>query len=170
MCGDINPNPGPTSRKAYAKCSLCLMAIHQLKADKCCICGLLCHKRCGGNTGNTTLDKRYYTCASCSLHQQNFPFVNTTIMDESSSENSVCINDTMVGDTTELNALETARQENSSDLLLSHLNSNSIQNKFEELRHIVIESRVQIMVGSETKVDASYPDSQFHIPGYHLHR
>ena len=26
------------------------------------------------------------------------------------------------------------------------------------------------MVVSESKVDASYPDSQFHIPGYHLHR
>ena len=25
------------------------------------------------------------------------------------------------------------------------------------------------MVVSESKADASYPDSQFHIPGYHLH-
>ena len=170
LCGDINPNPGPTSRKAYAKCSLCLKATHELEADKCCICGLLYHKRCGGNTSNSTLNKHYYTCVSCLLHQQNFPFMNTTIMDESLSENSVCINDSIVGETMELNALETTRQENSSDLLLSHLNINSIQNKFEELRHIVIESRVQIMVVSETKVDASYPDSQFHIPGYRLHR
>ena len=68
-----------------------------------------------------------------------------------------------------INALETAQQENPSNLLLSHLNIDSIQNKFEELSHIVVESRVQIMAVSETKVDASYPDSQFYIPGYHLH-
>ena len=55
------------------------------------------------------------------------------------------------------------------DFLLSHLNINSIQNKLKELRHIVMESKVQIMAVSETKIDASYPDSQFHIPGYHLH-
>ena len=170
LCGDINPNPGPTSRKADAKCLLCLMAIHKLTADKCGTCGLLYHKRCGGKISNNTLDKRYYTCASCLLHQQNFPFMNTSNMDESLSETLVHINDTMVGDATELNALGTARRENPRDLLLSHLNINSIQNKFEELRHIVLESRVQIMVVSKSKVDASYPDSQFHIPGYHLHR
>ena len=55
------------------------------------------------------------------------------------------------------------------DFLLSHLNINSIQNKFKELRQIVMESKVQIMAVSETKIDASYTDSQFHIPGYHLH-
>ena len=32
-----------------------------------------------------------------------------------------------------------------------------------------MESKVQIMAVSETKIDASYTDSQFHIPGYHLH-
>ena len=91
-------------------------------------------------------------------------------MDVSSSEISICINDSMAGETTELNVLETAQQENPSDLLLSHLNINSIQNKFEELKQIAVESRVQIMVVSETKIDAPYPDSQFHIPGYHIHR
>ena len=109
-------------------------------------------------------------CTSCLSHQQNFPFANTTIMDVSSSEISICINDSMAGETTELNVLETARQENLIELLLSHLNINSIQNMFEELKQIVVESRVQIMVVSETKIDASYPDSQFHIPGYHIHR
>ena len=29
---ETNPNPGPTSRKAYAKCLLCLKATHELEA------------------------------------------------------------------------------------------------------------------------------------------
>ena len=60
LCGDKNPNPGPTSRKAQDKCSLCQRTTHELEADKCSICGLLYHRRCGGNTSNSSLDKRYY--------------------------------------------------------------------------------------------------------------
>ena len=46
--------------------------------------------------------KKKTMCASCLLNQQDFPFVNTTIMDVSSSENSACINDNIVGETMEL--------------------------------------------------------------------
>ena len=47
-------------------------------------------------------------CASFLFHQQNFPFMNTIIIAESLRENSVCIDNSMVGETTELNVLETA--------------------------------------------------------------
>ena len=40
-------------------------------------------------------------CVSCLFPKQNFPFVNTTIIDESSHENLVCIDDSVVGETTE---------------------------------------------------------------------
>ena len=66
--------------------------------------------------------------------------------------------------------LETARENNRIDLLLCHQNINSIQNKFEELKDIVVKSLVQILAVSETKIDVSYPHSQFLIPGYYLHR
>lgn len=78
--------------------------------------------------------------------------------------------ETTLNETVVTNPLQTARQKNDKDLLLCHLNSNSIQNKFEELKDIIIKSRVQIMAVSETKIDGSYPDSQFLIPGYYLHR
>lgn len=55
-------------------------------------------------------------------------------------------------------------------LLLCHLNINSVQNKFEELRWIILKSKIQLMIVGETKIDSSYPDSQFHIPGYSVHR
>lgn len=44
------------------------------------------------------------------------------------------------------------------DFFLSYLNINSIQNKFKELRYIVMELKVQIMVVSEIKIDVLYID------------
>ena len=36
---------------------------------------------------------------------------------------------------------------------------NSIQNKFDELKDIIINNKEQIMAVSETKINRSYPDS-----------
>lgn len=54
-------------------------------------------------------------------------------------------------------SLETPRKNNRNDLLLCYLNINSIQNKFEELKDVVIKSRA-----------SRFPISI--IPGYYLHR
>ena len=51
-----------------------------------------------------------------------------------------------------------------------HLNINSIQNKFEELAGLIKDSRTQLMIVSESKIDSSYPNSQFSIPGFVLYR
>ena len=65
--------------------------------------------------------------------------------------------------------LESLRKHNK-DILMCHLNINSIQNKFEELAATVKKIRAHIMLISETKIDASYPDAQFSIPDYTLYR
>ena len=66
--------------------------------------------------------------------------------------------------------LNAARQKNAKGMLLCHLNINSSQNKFDELKDTFINSKMQIMAVGETKIDRSYPDSQFLIPGYYLHQ
>ena len=53
---------------------------------------------------------------------------------------------------------------------MCHLNINSIQNKFEELANLIKKSRTQLMIVSESKIDSSYPNSQFTISGYELYR
>ena len=53
---------------------------------------------------------------------------------------------------------------------MCHLNINSIQNKFEELAVTIKKIGAHIAFISETKIDASYPDAQFSIPGYTLYR
>ena len=63
--------------------------------------------------------------------------------------------------------LNAARQKNAKGMLLCHLNINRSQNKFDELKDNIINNKMQIMAVSETKIDRSYPDSQFLIPGYY---
>ena len=54
---------------------------------------------------------------------------------------------------------------NSNRLVLEHVNMNSIRKKFENLLHHVTKN-VDILIISETKLDNSFPEGQFLIPGY----
>ena len=51
-----------------------------------------------------------------------------------------------------------------------HLNINSLQNKFDELKLLNKTLKAHILDISETKIDTSYPNSQFTIPGYNMYR
>ena len=51
-----------------------------------------------------------------------------------------------------------------------HLNVNSLQNKIEEVGSLIGEFKAQVMFLTETKIDASYPNSQFNINGYNIYR
>ena len=65
--------------------------------------------------------------------------------------------------------LESLRTHFNKDLLIGHLNINSIQNKFEELTATSKTIGAHVMFISETKIDSSYPNAQFSIPGYSLY-
>ena len=56
------------------------------------------------------------------------------------------------------------------NVLLIHLNINSIQNRFEELKELNAKLKVQLIVLSETKIDKSYPSEQFEMDGYQMFR
>ena len=51
------------------------------------------------------------------------------------------------------------------NLIIAHLNINSIRNKFDLLKEL-ISSNINILVISETKLDSSFPPGQFYIDGY----
>ena len=57
------------------------------------------------------------------------------------------------------------RKINLKRIILGHLNINSIRSKFNKLVD-QIKGNVDIMVISETKLDAPFPNGQFKIPGY----
>ena len=50
-------------------------------------------------------------------------------------------------------------------LIIGQLNINSLQNKFEALKNIVSRN-LDILVVTESKLDASFPVNQFHMDGY----
>ena len=50
--------------------------------------------------------------------------------------------------------------------IISYLNINSLRNKIFHLREICDKAPVDILCIDETKIDPSFPDSQFHIDGY----
>ena len=61
--------------------------------------------------------------------------------------------------------LNDIRNENSERIIIGHLNVNHIENKFEPLVSLV-KDKLDIILLSETKIDQSFPSSQFEIEGY----
>ena len=61
--------------------------------------------------------------------------------------------------------LKSLRIRNLSKIVLGHLNINSIRNKFNFLAHQV-KGNIDILMISETKLDESFPPSQFFLDGY----
>ena len=57
------------------------------------------------------------------------------------------------------------RKKHVKNIFIGHLNINSLRNKFESIE-FVIKDNFDIFLISETKLDASFPNAQFGIPGY----
>ena len=64
-------------------------------------------------------------------------------------------------------SIRDVRKRNLKRIILGHLNINSIRNKFDLLVN-QIKGNVDIMVISKTKLDESFPNGPFKIPGYAL--
>ena len=63
------------------------------------------------------------------------------------------------------NTISEIRIKNLNNIIIGHLNVNSLPNKFDSLTSI-IKNYIDIIVLTETKLDGSYPTSQFKIEGY----
>ena len=57
------------------------------------------------------------------------------------------------------------RIKNKNKVVLATLNINSLRNKFTSLMEIV-SGNIDILVIEETKIDSTFPEAQFCIPGY----
>ena len=58
------------------------------------------------------------------------------------------------------------RSKNPKNIIFSYININSIRNKFENLCDIV-GNNVDVLSIAETKLDSSFPNAQFLLPGFH---
>ena len=50
--------------------------------------------------------------------------------------------------------------------IIGYLNINSLRNKITQLREICGKAKTDLLSIDETKLDASFPDAQFHLEGY----
>ena len=185
-CGDISANPGPRKTKSAPKypCNECQRTVRNNQdAILCSGCNKWSHAKCLGMSRTTF---RYYldkpdlewTCATCALP----PLGDSFFAEDSIQESLITTVESEVSQSTQKNQersddtvtdnaqLESLRKHANKDILMCHLNINSIQNKFEELAATIKKIGAHIAFISETKIDASYPDAQFSIPGYTLYR
>ena len=61
--------------------------------------------------------------------------------------------------------LKAIRLKNNNKLIIAHLNINSLRNKF-EFPISLIKDNIDVLMISETKLDESFPTSQFTINGF----
>ena len=67
------------------------------------------------------------------------------------------------------NTLRDLRSKHPKNVFLGHLNVNSLRIKFESLNEL-IKDTFDIFLVTESKLDSSFPDSQFSIPGCRIVR
>ena len=70
-------------------------------------------------------------------------------------------------DSSNLISLNEIRVKNQDKVIIAHLNISSIRNKLEVLASMVM-GKVDILLISESKIDDSFPKSQFSIPGFSI--
>lgn len=176
ISGDINPNPGP--RTPQFPCGVCTKAVKDNQAALCCDgCNVWSHRKCIQMPlseyriiGNTNMD---WYCTTCTLPQ----FTDSFLADLNPAE---ATNDSITMESEDdphelkpgecFKELYTVRQKHLKNFIISHLNINSVQNKFSEIHEMLQEKLTDCLILSETKLDNSYPMTQFQINGYRLLR
>ena len=79
--------------------------------------------------------------------------------------------DTILNNTNQNCLLKTKsfRFENPKNVIVGHLNINSIRHKFELLKPFIYNAFDKFLV-SENRIDSSFPNIQFHLAGYRMFR
>ena len=69
-----------------------------------------------------------------------------------------------------MNDMKRFRMSHLKNLIVSHLNINGIRNKFVDISDILTENLTDILFLTESKLDASFPNAQFTVPGFKILR
>ena len=173
LCGDKNPNPGPdTSVTSKSKCKTCERTIaRNHRTVRCQECQLPYHLKCSGlnmkNYRQMQSNMGYsWICDLCLLATLPADLSFSSDFSESVVENRR--NDVILCKS--VPEVVQRRKKDSREILVMHLNVNSLQNKIEEVRMLVEQFKAHVVFLGETKIDGTYPNSQFAINNYYLYR
>ena len=173
LCGDINPNPGPTVGKTTSKCSFCGRAVAKNRlAITCASCCQQTHIKCGGITVKNykkflSCSNYCWDCPTClrNLLQQ-LPFANVDDIIEQVPANDPLQNTSSHGEP----IIKFPRKTNKKECIIALLNVNSLPSKFIEIKEWLVDGVFDILCIQETKIDSTFPNSQFHVNGYNIFR
>ena len=68
------------------------------------------------------------------------------------------------------NEIEKMRSTYRNNMIISHINVNSLKTKFSEVQELIVRSKFEVLVLSETKLDESYQDALYEIENYNMYR
>ena len=134
------------------------------RAVQCEACYYWLHIKCEGispaECTNLCGDDDLWACKDCS----GFHFTNS-FFDESSTTETYDLVDCDIFD-----QLISARRKFPKRFMCVYLNINSLRHNFEYIKDLLIKNTVDLLFIAETKLDDSFPNSQFMVDNYHLWR
>ena len=96
---------------------------------------------------------------------------NTNIISvENVPQTALTNNQSHVGEDNPSEDLSKFSKSNAKNLIFSHLNVNSLSSKFMEMNELLIKGKTDVLFLSETKLDSSYPNAQFNVSQFTIHR
>ena len=113
-----------------------------------------------------------WTCPKCLSALHSLPFAEISDLDfDLDSSDSSSLDDNRNDGMPSIKGLQDVLLPHQKNFKLAHLNVNSIAGfKFYEIKSWLLSRFFDVLVLTETKIDASLPDSQFAIDGYRFMR
>lgn len=171
LCGDVATNPGPSETiAAKFPCKDCGRTVRRNQdAILCAECKCWFHAKC---LHLSKVHFRYYSnseqnwvCGLCLL-----PKITAECYQQNSYGDAVeIVNENMFAENEIWTDFDEIVKNYGSNFKIAHINANSVGSfKFYEIKTWLLSGRLDLLVISESKIDASFPDSMFHVEGFRL--
>ena len=169
LSGDISTNPGPV-KYPCGKCSKPVK--RNQRGIYCEDCTYWYHIKCidlpiDEYQRLSTSSESWY-CANCILPIFSNSFFNTEDVEDKSNAPTVTSGVNINKHT--FKDLRDVRRCYSKNFMAAHLNINSLRYKFDEIKEVLTDNIVDLLIISETKLDESFNDNLFSVDGYKVQR
>jgi hypothetical protein len=169
LSGDISTNPGPV-KYPCGKCSKPVK--RNQRGIYCEDCTYWYHIKCidlpiDEYQRLSTSSESWY-CANCILPIFSNSFFNTEDVEDKSNAPTVTSGVNINKHT--FKDLRDVRRSYPKNFMAAHLNINSLRYKFDEIKEVLTDNIVDLLIISETKLDESFNDNLFSVDGYKVQR
>ena len=95
---------------------------------------------------------------------------NDSALSESVCQTALVNNQSQISEDNPCEDLSKFSKSNAKNMIFSHLNINSLSSKFMEMNELLTKGKTDVLFLSETKLDSSYPNAQFNVNQFTIHR